>query len=48
MRRFRLRTLKRVNAEALLIAAGQNVKRLVAFGRRGPQELGQMAALRRG
>jgi hypothetical protein len=48
MRRFRLRTLKRVNAEALLIAAGQNVKRLVAFGRRGPQEPVQMATLRRG
>ena len=32
MRRFRLRTLRRVNAEALLVAAGQNVKRLLAFG----------------
>jgi Transposase DDE domain len=26
MRRFRLRTLRRVNIEAMLIAAGQNVK----------------------
>ncbi len=43
MRRFGLRTLKRVNAEAPLNAAGQNVKRLVAFGRRGPQEPVQMA-----
>lgn len=33
MRRFRLRRLEKVNSEALLIAAGQNVKRLVA-GRR--------------
>jgi transposase len=33
LRRFRLRRLERVNIEALLIAAGQNIKRLVA-GRR--------------
>jgi hypothetical protein len=31
MRRFRLRRLKKVNIEALLIASGQNVKRLLAF-----------------
>jgi len=31
LRRFRLRRLEKVNAEALLIAAGQNVKRLVAL-----------------
>jgi transposase len=31
MRRFRLRRLEKVNAEALLIAAGQNVKRLLTF-----------------
>jgi Transposase DDE domain len=31
MRRFRLRRLWRVNIEALLIAAGQNVKRLLTF-----------------
>ena len=37
MRRFRLRRLWRVNGEALLIAAGQNLKRLLAkrgWGRR--------------
>jgi hypothetical protein len=32
MRRFRLRRLEKVNIEALLIASGQNVKRLLAFG----------------
>ena len=32
MRRFRTRTLEKVNAEALMIAAGQNIKRLLAFG----------------
>ena len=30
MRRFRLRRLEKVNAEALMIATGQNVKRLLA------------------
>jgi transposase len=34
MRRFRLRTLRRVNAEALMVAAGQNLKRLLALGGR--------------
>jgi hypothetical protein len=37
LRRFRLRGLERVNGEALLIAAGQNVKRLLCrrgWGRR--------------
>jgi hypothetical protein len=37
LRRFRLRGLKRVNGEALLIAAGQNLKRLLSrwgWGRR--------------
>ncbi len=29
MRRFRLRRLEKVNIEALLIASGQNVKRLL-------------------
>jgi hypothetical protein len=29
--------LEKVNAEALLIAAEQNVKRLLAFGYRGPR-----------
>jgi hypothetical protein len=45
MSRFRLRTLQRVNAEALLIAAGQNLKRLLAFGHRRPKEPPQVAAL---
>ena len=37
MRRFRLRGLEKVNGEALLIAAGQNLKRLLSrrgWGRR--------------
>jgi transposase len=46
MRRFRLRGLEKVNAEALLIAAGQNVKRLVVARDRGPREQAQVAALR--
>lgn len=46
MRRFRTRTLENVNTEALTIAAGQNVKRLLAFGGRGPKKLAQVAALR--
>jgi transposase len=46
-RRFRLRGLEKVNAEALLIAAGQNVKRLLTFGTRGPKRPAQVAALRR-
>jgi hypothetical protein len=35
-----------VNIEALLIASGQNVKRLVAARERGPRKLAQAAALR--
>ena len=46
-RRFRLRTLEKVNVEALLIGAGQNIKRLLTFGERGPRRLAQVAALRR-
>ena len=46
-RRFRLRGSEKVNAEALLIAAGQNVKRLLAYGHRGPKRTVQVAALRR-
>jgi Transposase DDE domain len=46
MRRFRLRRLAKVNIEALLIASGQNVKRLLAFGGRRPKKLAQAAALR--
>jgi transposase len=45
-RRFRLRGLEKVNAEALMIASGQNVKRLVAFGPRGPKKSAMVAALR--
>ena len=46
MRRFRLRTLWRVNAEAMVIAAGQNIKRLLTFSGRGPRKLAQFEALR--
>ena len=46
MRRFRLRRLKKVNIEALLIASGQNVKRLLVFRGRRPKKLAQAAALR--
>lgn len=45
-RRFRLRGLEKVNAEALMIASGQNVKRLVALGPRRPKSLAMVAALR--
>jgi hypothetical protein len=47
LRGFRLRRLQKVNTEALLIASGQNVKRLLAFGSRGPRSMAQAAALRR-
>jgi hypothetical protein len=46
MRRFRLRGLEKVNIEALLIASGQNVKRLLTFGGHRPRKLAQAAALR--
>jgi hypothetical protein len=46
MRRFRLRGLEKVNAEALMIASGQNTKRLLAFGNWRPRKLAQAAALR--
>jgi transposase len=46
MRRFRLRRLEKVNIEALLIASGQNIKRLVVARERGPQKLARAAALR--
>ncbi len=45
LRRFRLRRLKKVNIEALLIASGQNLKRLLTFGGRRPKKLAQAAAL---
>lgn len=46
LRRFRLRGLERVNIEALLTAAGQNIKRLLTFGKRWPKALAQAVALR--
>jgi transposase len=46
MRRFRTRTLEKVNTEALMIAAGQNIKRLLSFGDRGPKRLAEGAAVR--
>ena len=46
LRRFRLRGLEKVNAEALLTAAGQNVKRLIAARERGPKSWAQVTALR--
>ena len=45
-RRFRLRRLEKVNAEALMIAAGQNVKRLLQFGSPSPKKIAMVAALR--
>ncbi len=46
MRRFRLRSLDKTNIEALLIATGQNTKRLIAAQHRGPRKPAQVAALR--
>ncbi len=46
MDRFRLRMLQRVNCEVLVVATGQNIKRLLTFGSRGPRKLAQAAALR--
>jgi hypothetical protein len=46
LRRFKLRRLKKVNIETLLIACGQNIKRLVAARGRGPRKMAQAAALR--
>lgn len=46
MDRMRLRMLQRVNAEVLVCAAGQNIKRLLAAKSRGPKKLAQAAALR--
>jgi transposase len=46
LRRFRLRRSEKVNIEALLIASGQNIKRLVAARDQGPRKLAQAAALR--
>ena len=44
-RRFRLRGLEKVNAEALMIACGQNVKRLVAFGPGRPKKIAMAVAV---
>jgi hypothetical protein len=44
--RFRLRGLEKVNAEALMLASGQNVKRLVGFGLRRPKTMAFRTALR--
>ena len=46
LRRFRLRRLEKVNIETLLVAFGQNVKRLLTFGHRHPRKKAQVAALR--
>ena len=43
--RFRPRTLRRVNAEALLVASGQNLKRLLCLGGSRPKEPAQVALL---
>ena len=46
MCRFRTRKLEKVNTEALMIATGQNIKRLLSFGGDTPRKLAQAAALR--
>ena len=46
LRRFRLRTLEKVNTEALLVVAGQNLKRLLTSASRKPKAPAQAAALR--
>jgi hypothetical protein len=38
--------LEKVNADALMIASGQNVKRLVALGPGYPRKIAMVAALR--
>jgi transposase len=45
MVKFRLRMLEKVNIEALMVAAGQNTKRLVCSHGRGPKSVAQVAAL---
>jgi hypothetical protein len=42
---FRLRMLEKVNIEGLMVASGQNIKRLLAARGRGPRDLAQAAAL---
>ncbi len=46
MERVRLRMQERVNCEVLITASGQNIKRLLTFGSRGPRRPAQVAALR--
>jgi transposase len=46
LRKFRLRRLEKVNIEALLIACGQNIMRLVAARGRGPRKLAAAVASR--
>ena len=36
-----------MNTEALLIAAGQNIKRLLTYGNRGPKRKAQVVVLHR-
>jgi hypothetical protein len=45
MERMRLRMLERVNCETLITATGQNIKRLLTFGSRGPRRPAQVTAL---
>src|SRR5215211_180799 len=45
MRRFRMRTLRKVNTEALMTATRQNAKRLLQLGRSTPKKLAQVGAL---
>ena len=44
MKRFRLKRLEKVSAEALLIASGRNFKRLLRFGTRRPKASAQATA----
>lgn len=46
MERMRLGMLERANCEVLITASGQNIKRLLAFGGRGPRRPAQVVALR--
>jgi hypothetical protein len=42
---FRLRMLEKVNIEGLMVASGQNIKRLMAARGWGPRDLAQAAVL---
>jgi hypothetical protein len=39
--------LEKVNPEALMIASGQNLERLLSFGAKGPRRPAQVVSLRR-